>query len=223
VHILARPPASSDQNELEALIREARARQRRRWMGTAALVASVAGTAVGIHALLAGLGAPTRSGQDGPRPLASVPRCNTEQLRASWRFNGAYTSHSITSFALTNISNARCTLRGWPRLQLVMRNDRVKPGHVYRDHNSRSGFASTVPVQAVLLKPGGAASFNVVVVDQVGRAGPIEKTFCAWSRGLLVTPPGARTPLHVRYSLSDCGLGVSPVVGGRLDRFLPGA
>lgn len=212
--MLASPP----HDESELLIREARARQRRRWMLAAAGVAVVAATVLGATAVVARSPGNQRTG-GLPTPVGSLPRCGSGELRASWRFNGAYTGHSITSFALTNVSNARCTLRGRPQVQLVMRGGRLRPGHVYRARNARPGFASAVPVRTVVLRPGGAASFNVVVVDQVGRAGPISSRFCAWSRAILVTPPDARLPVRARYGLSNCGLGVTPFVPGRIDRY----
>jgi hypothetical protein len=43
-----------EHDELEALIREARARQRKRWLGVAVVVASVAGAAIGLGAAVGG-------------------------------------------------------------------------------------------------------------------------------------------------------------------------
>jgi hypothetical protein len=45
------PPRPPSPEELEALIREARARQRRRWLGAAALVAVLSGIALGIYSV----------------------------------------------------------------------------------------------------------------------------------------------------------------------------
>lgn len=213
-----RPPRP---DEAEALSREARARQRRRWVLGAAGIAVVTAAVLGVTAIIARNSGNRQAGRL-PTPIGGLPRCGSAQLDASWRGDGAYTGHSITSFALTNVSNASCTLRGRPKVQLAMRGGGVQPGHVYRTRNLRSGFAKAVPVQTIVLRPGGAASFNVVVVDQVGRAGPIPSKFCAWSRSILVTPPDARTPVRIHFGLSNCGLGVTPLVAGRLDRYSVG-
>jgi hypothetical protein len=212
--VVAPPP----QDDRELLIREARARQRRRWLLVAAGVAILAATVLGVTAIVAQNPGNQQTG-GLPTPVGALPRCGSTQLHASWRGIGAYTGHSITSFALTNVSDARCTLRGRPKVQLVMQGGRLRPGHVYRARNARPGFASAVPVQTIVLRTGGAASFNVVVVDQVGRAGPIPSKFCAWSRSILVTPPGARSAVRVHFGLSNCGLGVTPLVAGRIDRY----
>lgn len=59
--VLTPPP----QDELEALIPEARARQRRRRLGLAALVAVLAGTALGISSILGGAGRHATTGAGG--------------------------------------------------------------------------------------------------------------------------------------------------------------
>lgn len=48
------PPEPLEQHEIEALIREARARQRRRRLGLVALVAVLAGAAIGIDSIVTG-------------------------------------------------------------------------------------------------------------------------------------------------------------------------
>jgi hypothetical protein len=71
--VLAPPP----QDELEALIREARARQRKRWLGLAALVALAAGAALGLHAVFGtSHGVPNRSGTArSSAAVVSTSRC----------------------------------------------------------------------------------------------------------------------------------------------------
>lgn len=53
------PPRPPHPDELEALIREARARQRRRRLGAAALIAALAGAALGLYSIVAGTGSTT--------------------------------------------------------------------------------------------------------------------------------------------------------------------
>jgi hypothetical protein len=69
------PPELPRPDELEALIREARARQRRRWVGAAALVAVLAGAVLGISSLVGGTSrSATSSGGQRSEP-ASASRC----------------------------------------------------------------------------------------------------------------------------------------------------
>jgi len=58
VTVIAPPP----QDELEALIREARARQRRRWLGAAAVIALLAGAALVISSIITGGSTAARRG-----------------------------------------------------------------------------------------------------------------------------------------------------------------
>lgn len=60
--VVAPPP----QDELEALIREARARQRKRWLGGAALIAVLAGATLGLYSITNGTTPNTSSGAGGP-------------------------------------------------------------------------------------------------------------------------------------------------------------
>jgi uncharacterized protein DUF4232 len=213
MNVVAPPP----HDELALLIREARARQRRRWVVGAAVAAGSAAALVGVYAIVGGHSSAARQGHGRRRPVAPLPRCRPEQLRVAERGDGAYTGHSVIDFSLGNVSTTPCTLRGRPRVQLVMRSGRLRAGGVYRLRNVHRGV--TVPPRTVVLRPGGAASFLVVVVNQVGRAGPMPSRFCAWSRAFLITPPGSRSSVRAHYSLSDCGLAVTPFVAGRLDRY----
>jgi hypothetical protein len=69
-------PSEPRQDELELLIREARARQRKRWVGSAALVAVLAGAALGITSIVGGTTPKTPTG-GGPQATgsASASRC----------------------------------------------------------------------------------------------------------------------------------------------------
>jgi hypothetical protein len=76
VTTLAQPPASPEQHELEAVIREARARQRKRQLGAAALVAVVAGTVLAIHSIATGTHpSPAVAGAGGAAVTGSGYEC----------------------------------------------------------------------------------------------------------------------------------------------------
>lgn len=70
------PPRPPAHDELEALIREARARQRRRWFLAAAAILLAAGVSVGIYSAISG-GRPVRTGVIGRSgPVVSSPECH---------------------------------------------------------------------------------------------------------------------------------------------------
>jgi hypothetical protein len=73
---IAPPPRPPSQNESDALVREARARQRQRRLLIASLIALIAGAAIALYATLATTGRPPAA-SDGPRSAASPssPRC----------------------------------------------------------------------------------------------------------------------------------------------------
>lgn len=64
------PPRPPAHDESEALIREARARQRRRRIGAAAFVAVLAGVALGVHSIMAGRSPNASLSAGGPSAAA---------------------------------------------------------------------------------------------------------------------------------------------------------
>jgi hypothetical protein len=219
--VVSPPPVIPPEQELEALIREARARQRRRWIGAAVVVAAMVGASLGLNAVLPGGGAHAKQG-DGSRPLAvgSVPRCSSDQLAVSAPSGGVYTGHREIDFTFRNVSGAACALRGWPRVQLVMGNGRRVVPRERRLPNLSRRSDQPVRMQTVVLRPHGVASFYVVVVNQVGRSGPEPQVFCSWSRAILLSPPGGvGAPVRLAQSLTTCGLLVGPLFAGRPGRY----
>jgi hypothetical protein len=207
VNVLSPPDLRQD--DLELLIREARARQRRRWAVGAAAVAICAGAALGIYALIPGA---TRSShpkkETSPRPNVSRPRCGVGQLRLSGHgtgVTGVATGNLLGVFTLTNASRTACRLGGWPKVQRLNRAGRELPTHYVRGVFKPSGNA---PFHEVSLRPGGATSFNVF-----GDNAP-----CATTRTVRVEPPGDRAWLSVATRMPACSaLYVLPLVAGRTD------
>jgi uncharacterized protein DUF4232 len=213
------PPKPPSGPELELLIREARARKRKRWLRAAAILAVVAAGGLALHAVLADGSAKSGHGS-GPSRIVSIPHCRSDQLAASAAGAGVYTGHSEIDFTLRNASDAACTLRGWARVQLVMSGDRLVVAHEQRIRNLTRRTAAVVPAGTVVLRPGALGSFHLIVMNQVGRQGPEPQVFCAWSRAILLTPPsGIGAPIRMHYSLSNCGVSVSPVFAGRPNRY----
>jgi hypothetical protein len=68
VSVVAPPPSPQRPDDLEALIREARARQKRRWLGVAAIVAVLAGAALGLNSIVTKGRPGASAGGGGPNP-----------------------------------------------------------------------------------------------------------------------------------------------------------
>jgi len=217
--VVAPPP----QDESELLIREARARQRKRWLTAFALTAVVAGALLAVYAILAAGPLGTREGQDLSNGFAGAPRCTAGELRLDRpRFDGAGTGHVMESMSFTNIAARTCTLKGWPVFDVVLPDGqlvRARVGHI-RNATSRRAL----PVRAVLLSPGGAASFHAYEDDGTG----LEEAcgFPLHSERVFVIPPGSSRPARAAVSVPYCHnprrllAWLSPVVAGRFDSYL---
>jgi len=203
--VVAPPP----HDESELLIREARARQRRRRL-FAALVSALAAAAVVVASAVLFRGSRVEPA-GGPTPVASLLRCHSADLRLVGRFDGAGTGQVRSTFTFTNVSATRCTLRGWPSMRVVLPSGRAALAQLLRNN----GADRPLLHRRVVLRPGGAASFEVLSSDRIGLSRP-----CPAVREVLVTPPGARVGLRVGFGLDYCGprfLALAPVVAGRND------
>jgi Protein of unknown function (DUF4232) len=147
------------------------------------------------HAVLTGGSKASRAKEASRAPLTSLPRCRTADLRLTGRFDGAGTGQVRDTFTFTNVSAARCTLRGWPSIRVRLRSGRW--AQTRRWSGNEDG--GPVPHRQVVLAPGGAASFEVLSSDGVGLSRP-----CRSVHDLRVAPPGARTALPIGYVLGYC-------------------
>jgi Protein of unknown function (DUF4232) len=105
------PPRPTSHDELEALIKEARARQLRRRLLGAAGVAAAAAFTLGVYALTSGGG--NRHPTNSSSPSAGAPLCRASQLTAALGFQGA-TQTMLGGVTLTNRSGAACSLPAGP-------------------------------------------------------------------------------------------------------------
>lgn len=216
--VVAPPP----QDESELLIREARARQRKRWLIAMALTAAVAGAALAAYAVFAAGRPETRERHGLSNGIAAVPRCSAGQLRLDQpRFDGAGTGHVMESMSFTNTASRSCALRGWPVFDVVLPGGQLVRAHVGHIRNATSSHA--LPVRAVLLSPGGAASFHAYEDDGTG----LEER-CGLglpSAQVLAIPPGSRKPARGAVAVPYCHnprrllAWLSPVVTGRFDSY----
>jgi hypothetical protein len=223
--VVAPPPIlpSGDQDDVEALIREARARQRRRRLTALALTALVAGAVLAAYAVLAAEPPGTRERRGLPNGVTAAPRCTAGQLRLDQpRGDGAGTGHVMESVSFTNTSSQSCTLRGWPVFDVVLQGGHLVRAWVGHIRNATSSHA--LPVRAVLLGPGGAASFHAYEDDGTG----LEER-CGLglpSARVLAIPPGSSTPARGAVAVPYCHnprrllAWLSPVVAGSFDSYL---
>jgi len=198
-----RPPS---QEELEALIREARERQRRRWLIAAAGLAVAAALGIGSYFGLAGTGAANRhagTNANSARALSLV-RCQTSQLRISVIRTGAGLDHVTGYLAFANRSGTACALRGWPTLTAF------RPGATTAALHARDVWAGPFlrGVPTVTLRHGQTAVAAFAAGDSgLGPTGACPPPF----RHLRVAPPGKSATVvlraWIRYSrrnLPDC-------------------
>jgi hypothetical protein len=115
--MLARPKPPQD--DLELLIKEARARQLRRRLLGAAAVAIVA--ALGLSAYALAIGGGGHAKQTGGSASGGPPLCRSSQLSTSAGF-GAAAGTVFDPVEVANTSSHACSLpEGIPHLQLVFR------------------------------------------------------------------------------------------------------
>ena len=205
------PPRPPTLEETEALIREARARQRRRQLIGAGLIAVAAASALAIGAgLQVNNPTNTRSRTGRPASASALPSCRSDQLRLTapkgW---GAAAGSLIAGFTLTNTSGSSCAVAGWPAVQRLSRAGQPIPVTVQRWVYTQRGPA---PYRVVRLRPGGAATFPVTGQDwnhAVDRA-------CPNAGAVRVEPTGGGGWLSVALKIPACRRwNVGPFVRGR--------
>lgn len=221
------PPRPPTPDEPDALIREARLRQKRRLLGGVLVVLAVG---LSIYAIIPGGRPHTRQGRGGSQAAGSFQRCRSDQLRLTGPIgNGAYTGHSVQNFTFTNVSSRSCSLRGWPTVAAVVGSRVIlETPKGARGRNGAIRTGRLLPVRTVVLRPQGKAAFNVVAIDPF----MLDHAPCVRSSAELVTPPGGNVPLRVEVAPNRrpywpgyyCGLrlGVTSLVSGRIDRYLAG-
>jgi Protein of unknown function (DUF4232) len=128
-----------------------------------------------------------------------MPVCTPPQLHLVAGFQGAAAGQFLQTFTFVNVSRRTCTLEGWPRLVGIPSRRVVQ----------------AKPVVRVVVRPGGAASFDVFGEDWNHRA----DTPCPVTRSVQVIPPGGNAALSVAVRMPNCqGHEVAPMIAGRVDR-----
>jgi hypothetical protein len=121
------PPRPPAQDELEALIKEARARQlRRRLLGAAGVAIAVA-IGLGLYAVIAGGTSGSTSGNSSNRSTAA-PSCRSTQLAAQTNFEGGGGQPILGGGVMIyNTSRSKCSLPQRAPVVLLSSGNRQVP------------------------------------------------------------------------------------------------
>ena len=112
-------------------------------------------------------------------------------------------------YAFTNTSSSPCTLKGYPRFEVLNKWGRLVRGGRAARGVDMLGDDAKAPPRLVTIEPGKTASF--LVYYNAGGAGYMGKP-CPTHRKVRITPPGTKRGFVLRDELQLCGsLEVSPV------------
>lgn len=127
----------------------------------------------------------------GPRHVVATPLCAASGLRISLG-RGARVTTAIIRYPLdfTNVSDAPCTLNGYPQVA------------AYRDDGGQLGDAAghdtSIAARLILLAPGQTAHASLDAATPAARCRPVR------AAGLRVTPPGQSSARYVKRPLTAC-------------------
>jgi len=206
-----RPPADP-----EALIPEARERQRRRQLIIAAAIAVTAGLGLAVYALFGGLG---RKDTTHGSPLAGVPLCRSSQLSAFPFAEGMGTGGLEVQYQLVNRSGSPCALpAGLPTVAFALNGKTIPTAQrlvppPYTAFGKRAGR---------VLEPGRKAHYYYLVVfsdrcnpERVPGPRGTATVSVQFRNGLLLSASEA-TPENNGYpfvpACSGRNIGVSPLL-----------
>lgn len=151
--------------------------------------------------MCAGLAMIAASILSAPAAAATPRHCRTRDLAVDRvRFGTAGTFHDYLDMAFVNVSTSSCSLRGWPRIQML-------DAHVHpiRIRTSRSHPA---PAHTVTIGTWQRAYFTIHFTG----AGPCLPHHRV-ARGVRVAPPGARGGLIAAETVDMCALPLPIPVG----------
>jgi Protein of unknown function (DUF4232) len=157
------PPEPPRLDELEALIREARARQRRRWMFGALVVGVGAAVVLGISAAMRGThtSGPVRTHAAKP---AVAARCTLSDLRVRRIGSYAGLDKSGGYYGMWNVGRQACSLKGWPYVVAIKADGRTGTGEQVRE-TFYGPFKAPRRPPTINLEPGATAAFALTTGD----------------------------------------------------------
>jgi hypothetical protein len=212
------PPPPPRPDELEALIREARARQRRRWMIAAVVVAAVAGAVVSPYAVAHDRG--NRAARAGSQVPAGANRCRAGQLAISVVRTGAVMGEEGGLLRFTNMSRISCHIAGWPSVTAVEAGGRTISS-THAEETMLFGWNGLAGRRLPMLRLAHGASAYAILASGDTPLGRNPPPSCPTARRLVVTAPKTRGAVSLSgwlpndvtaLPLCDHGTLVSPVL-----------
>jgi hypothetical protein len=208
-------PSPTDDQQTEALFKEARQRRRRRWLVSGMISVGVAVAAfVAVH--LAD-GHPNKGSSQAarlhPRPLKiAEPTCQPPGLAISTPQYGDAGGVFGQIFTLTNTSSEACRLQGWPQLRVADASGRFVATPTQR---VRQNIPPAHSWSKVDLKKGQSASFKVF--GQLYDA--FRDRVCPTTSSTSIILRGDTSPLVVPLQMPNCGtFDIAPLIKGATDR-----
>lgn len=120
----------------------------------------------------------------------------------------------LTTYTFTNKSSSPCTLKGYPRVELLSRTGRVARRAVSSKALPGESEGDAKPPQLVTIEPGKTVWFNIYFNN--GGAGHMGKP-CTTYPKVRITAPGAGQAFTLRGDIQSCArtdFQVSPVRSG---------
>lgn len=142
-----------------------------------------------------------------PAGAAPVPHCKGALLKITHNRPQGATGHSNVILRFRNISQATCSLHGYPGLDALGKHGKVLK-HAKRTKHGFTGGAKSV--RTIVLKPNRVASADVEWHNFNFKTGEN----CKISKSIATTAPNTARTVHFKVSVSVCGLQVHPVVKG---------
>jgi hypothetical protein len=116
--------------------------------------------------------------------------------------DAAMGGHNTIDYAFKNKSATPCTIKGYPRFELLDKSGAVRPHGRAINSQQLPGEEAKQPPRLVTIEPGKEAGFRVYYNS--GGAGHIGKP-CPVSRKVRITPPGTTRPFILSESIKSCG------------------
>src|SRR6266566_2886758 len=162
--VVVAPPEPPRPDELELLIREARARARRRRLLAAAVIAVAAAVVFGVHAVTTQNAAGSAATNRPRVQPAAVSSCRLSSFRVHRIGSFAGLGQSGGRYGLTNLTRRTCELRGWPYVVAVKADGTAATGVTARQ-TFYGPFRAPKRPPLVTLKPGATAAFVLTAGD----------------------------------------------------------
>jgi len=153
-----------------------------------------------VMVLIAGCGSGTAGSRSPAATSTGLMRCRSAQLTVHQGRLGAAAGSSGTSVIFKNVSSSRCSLAGYPKLQMFNAAGRPLPTFVH-DGASFMTIPPRLRVRVIKLAPGAAARVYLGFFDSFGDG----SATCPASASLQITVPGDHTPITIPWRLDPPG------------------